>query len=92
MTEGQPVRTLAEARAQLARLLTQRMQNTVPVLERTPKFKDYAIRYLESIGSGPGAKKAGSVEKEKTILARWTERVGNLRLARFEGSARPHCH
>jgi integrase len=49
-------------------------------LERTPKFKDYALKYLEFVSSGAGAKKRGTVEKEKTILGRWIDAIGGLRL------------
>jgi integrase len=38
------------------------------------------LRYLDFVGSGQGAKKHGTVEKEKTILARWTTSIGQLRL------------
>jgi integrase len=65
---------------ELKRLQTQRADNALPVLQRTPKFGAYAASYLDSIGSGQGAKKPGTVEKEKTILARWTETIGELRL------------
>lgn len=78
--EGNPVATVAQAVAQLARLQTQRSDNALPVLSRQPKFADYAKRYLESISAGQGAKKPGTREKEKAILGRWTEAVGHLRL------------
>jgi integrase len=78
--ERNPVQTVAEAVAELHRLQTQRADNTLPTLERTPKFADYAKRYLDFIASGQGAKKPGTVEKEKTILGRWTEPLGQLRL------------
>ncbi|MGH7990039.1 MAG: tyrosine-type recombinase/integrase, partial [Limisphaerales bacterium] len=35
---------------------------------------------MDFIGSGHGAKKPGTVEKEKTILNRWIEFLGGLRL------------
>ncbi len=79
-TDGKPVKTVAQAVAQLARLQTQRADNNLPTLERTPRFADYAKRYLDFIASGQGAKKAGTVEKERTILGRWTNALGQLRL------------
>jgi integrase len=78
--ERNPVQTVAAAVAELRRLQTQRADNTLPTLERTPRFADYAKRYLDFLVSGQGAKKAGTVEKEKTILGRWTEAVGQLRI------------
>jgi integrase len=79
-TEGQPVQTAAQAVAELKRLQTQRADNQLPVLERTPKFSDYAARYLAFISSGQGTKKPGTIEKEKFLLARWTDYLGQLRI------------
>lgn len=78
--ENKPVETIAQAVAELKRLQTQRADNTLPVLTRQPKFADYAKRYTDFISSGQGAKKPGTVEKEKSILARWTNAIGGLRL------------
>jgi integrase len=49
-------------------------------LGRQPKFGDYAKTYTDFISSGQGTKKPSTVEKEKTILARWSDSVGQLRL------------
>ena len=78
--DGNPVQTVPQAVAELRRLQTHRADNTLRTLERTAKFGDYAKRYLEFLSSGQGAKKPGTVEKERTILGRWTEAVGQLRL------------
>lgn len=74
------MQTTAQAVAELKRLQTQRSDNALPTLARTPKFGDYAARYLDFVGNGQGTKKPGTVEKEKTILTRWTETLGGLRL------------
>jgi integrase len=74
--DGHPVETVA----QLSRLQTQRADDTLPTLERTPRFADYAKHYMDYIASGQGAKKPGTVEKERTILGRWTHTIGQLRL------------
>ena len=79
-TDGNPVQTVAQAVAELKRLQTQRADNLLPVLERTPKFSDYASRYIEFISSGQGTKKPGTIQKEKAILARWTDYLGQLRI------------
>jgi integrase len=79
-TDGEPVQTAAQAVAELKRLQTQRSDNLLPVLERTPKFADYVLRYLDFISSGQGTKKAGTIQKEKAILARWTDYLGQLRI------------
>ena len=78
--EGGAVQTVAQAVAELKRLQTHRADNALRALGRTPKFCDYAVRYLDFIGSGQGAKKPGTVEKEKAILGRWTDYIGQLRL------------
>jgi integrase len=64
------VQTTAEAKAELARLHTQRADNNLPVLRRTSKFAEYAQRYIEIIS---GTKKPGTVTKEKGTLALWTD-------------------
>lgn len=78
--DGKPVETVPQAVAELKRLETKRADNTLPVLKMTPKFVEYAARYLEFVSSGQGAKKPGTIEKEKSILTRWIEAVGQLRL------------
>ena len=78
--DGNPVETVAQATSELKRLQTQRADNALPVLQRTSKFQDYVKQYLTFIGSGQGAKKPGTVEKEKAILGRWIEAIGSLRL------------
>jgi integrase len=75
-----PVRSSAQAVAQMARLRTQRVDNALPVLARQPKFADYAVQYISAISGGQGAKSNSSIQKEKAILSRWTEAVGQLRL------------
>jgi integrase len=78
--DGHAVQTVPQAVAELKRLQTHRADNTLRTLERTPKFADYAQRYLEFLSSGQGAKKPGTVQKERTILGRWTDAIGQLRL------------
>lgn len=82
--ENQPVQTVAQAVAELKRLQTQRTDDTLPVLQRTPKFQDYSKRYLDFISSGQGAKKWSTVEKERAILGRWTDAIGQLRLGQIK--------
>ncbi|MBU6399505.1 MAG: hypothetical protein KGS61_04245, partial [Verrucomicrobia bacterium] len=66
--EARPVETVAQAVGELKRLQTQRADNALPVLSRTPKFADYVSRYLDFIGSGQGTKKPRTVQKEAAIL------------------------
>ena len=73
--DGSLVETAAQATAELNRLRTQRADNALPVLRQTSKFQDYMTVYLTAVGSGQGAKKPATVEKEKAILGRWTEAI-----------------
>jgi integrase len=75
-----PVQTVPQAIAELRRKQTQRSDDNLPALGRTPKFADYALDYLKEIAAGQGAKSPATVAKEKTILGRWTEHLGHLRL------------
>jgi integrase len=78
--EGNRVQTAAQAVGELKRLQTQRADNQLPVIGRTPKFSDYVTHYVAFISSGQGTKKPGTIQKEKAILARWTDYLGQLRL------------
>ena len=78
--DGKPVQTAAQAVAELKRLQIQRADHQLPVLERTPKFSDFAQRYLDFVASGQGVKKASTIEKERSLLARWSAHLGSLRL------------
>src|SRR5437667_9036814 len=82
--QSNPVTTVAQAVAELKRLHTQRADNALPVLERTPKFADYAKRYLDFVASGQGAKKFKTVVEERRILARWSDTIGKRRLGQIK--------
>jgi integrase len=74
--DGKGVQTVAEAKAEMARLQTQRADNNLPVLRRTSKFSEYAKQYLGCIEQ---TKKPGTVSKESGTLDTWIEyfkRVG----------------
>src|SRR5689334_12906787 len=45
--EGQPVATVPAAVEQLRSLQTKRSENTLPVLQQHPKFRDYLIHHLQ---------------------------------------------
>jgi integrase len=78
--DGKAAETVAQAVAELKRLHTQRDDDNLPDLGRKDKFADYAEQYLKDIAVGEGAKAPGTVEKEKTILGRWIDHIGQLRL------------
>jgi hypothetical protein len=77
--DGIPVQTVAQAMAELKRLQTQRSDNTLPTLARTPKFNEYSARYLDFIGSGQGTKSQAQWRKKKALLKRWGNYIGGLR-------------
>ena len=78
--DGNAVDTVPQALAEMKRLQVKRTDNELPVLTRTPKFADYVVHYLDFISSGQGTKKSGTIEKERSTLAQWTEHLGALRL------------
>jgi integrase len=59
------------------RVKVKRDENNLPVLTRQPKLSAYVETYFKTIGE---SKKPGTIEKEKTILARWTEKYGDMRI------------
>ena len=77
--EGNPVETRPQAVAALGRLRTQRTDNALPVLGRTPIFSDYADNYLAQIKAGQ-QKKSGTIGKEAAVLKNWKNHFGGLRL------------
>ncbi len=79
--DGVGVATVAQAIAELKRMQTKRADDQLGVLGRTEKFGVYATQYLEFIKD---TKKTGTVEKEKSILALWTEHLGDLRLSQIK--------
>jgi integrase len=78
--DNKPVETVPQAVTELNRLKTHRGDNTLRNLGRTPKLSDFVLKYLEDIAAGEGAKAPATVEKEKTILGRWVDSIGQLRL------------
>jgi integrase len=79
-SDGHPVETVPQAVAELNRLRTQRSDDALPKLGRTPTFADYADAYLAGIKAGQGTKKPGTIAKEESTLARWKKHLGGIRL------------
>lgn len=77
--DGAAVQSVAEAKSALEKLRTQRADNSLPVLSRTPKFSDYADGYLAFVHSG-ALKKQGTIYEEKTKIKMWKAHLGSLRL------------
>ena len=75
-----PAETLAEAVKALARLRVKRESGDVPLLRRTPLFREYVDRYLEFIEAGDGMKKPGTISREKGDLKEWAKEIGGVHL------------
>jgi integrase len=89
--DGHPVKTTAEAKEALGRLKVQRTDSNLPVLKRTPLFKEYVETYLAYLKAGTGRKKPRTIKKEENTLRRWAglveepkkplkESLGDIRL------------
>ena len=77
-SEGQPVATVPQAVAELARLRTQRTDDALPVLGMTPTFAEYADKtYLAAVKASK--KKASTIAKEETVLELWKKHLGGRR-------------
>jgi integrase len=61
-----------------------RTDDKLPVLIRTPKFADFADKYLTGIQIGEGTKKAGTIEKEKSHLKLWKAHLGGVRMDKIK--------
>ena len=84
--EQKPVTTMPQAIKALDALKTDRSRNALPVLHRTPRFKDFKDTYLSFIKAGAGHKKATTIYKEEKTLAKWAEQIGGVRLDKIRMS------
>ena len=84
--EQKPVGTVAQAVDELKRLQTKRGDGTMPVLIRTPKFADFAAKYIAGIKIGGGTKKAGTISKEESHIRLWNKHLGGVRLDKIKKS------
>lgn len=68
--------------AALQRMKTQRIDNTLPVLGRTPAFAQFVDSYLAHVRAGTEEKmkRSATIEKEASALRRWAGHLGTLRL------------
>lgn len=87
--DRRPVATVAQAVAEMARLKSQRADGELPVLARTPKFGEFADRYLAWIKAGEGQKAPGTIEKEESQLKGWRKHLGDRRLDQIR---QPHIN
>src|SRR5688572_29376881 len=78
--DKEPVATVAEAVKALDRLKTQREENTLPVLTRTPTLAECGERYFKHLESLTGAKRASTVKKEQSAFELWKKELGHVRV------------
>ncbi len=75
---GEPIRSLAPAKAALDGLKSQRHEAKLPKAGRRPTFADFAAQYLGMASTL--AKKARTVNNETQALSRWSAHLGGFRL------------
>lgn len=75
--------TVAAAQAALRRLLTQREEQTLPVLRQTPKFRDYVADYFAHYAEAKSEKRLSTLATERAHLNAWMEHLGGVRLHRI---------
>jgi integrase len=77
------VQSVAQAQAALRRLQTQREENALPVLKRTPKFSECVKQYLDYYEIVKDAKRESTLETESGHLKAWVEHMGECRVDRI---------
>lgn len=77
------VETVPQAVKALAKLQDQRQSNSLPVLQRTPKFADYVETYFAHFAKMPDAKRPATITKERGALGLWVAHMGETRLDRI---------
>jgi integrase len=75
--------TVAQAQAALRLLQTQREENTLPVLKRTPKFSECVKQYLDYYQIVKDAKRPKTLQTERGHLNAWVKHMGESRVDRI---------
>ena len=78
--DNKPVASVAQALAALGELKVNRSWDELPVLQLTPKFKDFVADYLTFVKAGEGQKRPATIAKEEYTLHAWAEHMGGVRL------------
>ena len=79
--------SVAQAVAQMRRLLTHREDDDLPVLKRTPKFSEYADQYLNYFKTVKDAKRPKTLQTESGHLNAWKKHLGDTRLDQINRAA-----
>ena len=69
--------TDAQAVAKFQDLLTQRRKRALPVLNRTPKFAEFADQYFDYYKQVKDAKRESTLYTERIAVNHWTEHLGH---------------
>jgi hypothetical protein len=77
--DKEPVSSDAEVRASFEKLKTQRSENALPVLKRTPKFREFTATYFDFIRSDAGKrmKRDSTIDKKESALSKWADHLGD---------------
>ncbi len=75
---------LADAQKAMLRLKSQRNEDDLPSLRRTPKFSDYVDRYLDFHRKLKDGKRPDTLETEVSHLNAWKEFLGDCRLDQID--------
>jgi integrase len=75
--------TDAQAVAKFQELLVQRAKGTLPVLNRTPKFADYAEQCFKYYDQVKDAKRKSTLYTERIAINHWIGHLGEVRLYRI---------
>jgi integrase len=75
--------SVAQAMAALRRLQTQREENNLPVLKRTPKFSECMKQYLAYYETVKDAKRPKTLQTERGHLNAWVKHLGESRVDRI---------
>ena len=77
------VGSVAQAQAAMRRLQTQREDNDLPVLKRTPKFSECVRQYNDYYKMVKDAKRPKTLQTERSHLSVWVEHLGETRVDRI---------
>lgn len=72
--------TVAQAQAELRRLMTKREDKNLPILKRSPRFDLYADQYLKHHRAVKDGKRPRTLDTEEVHLDSWKAHLGQTRL------------
>lgn len=74
---------MPQAVAAMHKLQTMRDTVGLPETRMTPKFSDFADKYVKSLVDTPDTKRASTVNKERLCLRLWKKHFGDIRLSQI---------